>query len=219
MVDLQDELRELIDEHSGELGGVPWPDERQRWNELVFCILNQVLGDDPRTARVATVSLSELGILQPRVLMTVSTAGVDAAGAFRHVLTECGAAEAATQRACDTLAHVARVVVDRWGGKIQRYLRWQTAVIRDDLVAVLEDGTDVEMGTAVTHWLQNASGMPVSVNDQHVATFCADRGITLQDLEREADALDFNLALLDDVIRLSSQPREEAVERQEGAAQ
>jgi hypothetical protein len=109
------------------------------------------------------------------------------------------------------LARIAGVVEERYGGKLQRYLRPKAGAIRDELVAMFADpaGAEPELPGVVAHWLQNAMGMPLSLTDASVQAFCEAHGISAEELERAADEIDFNIALVDDVLRLAAAARAE----------
>jgi hypothetical protein len=64
--------------------------------------------------------------------------------------------------------------------------------------------SETELNLAVTHWLQNAAALPLSMNDEATQEFCRRRQIDLTDLEQAADAIGLNVAVVDDVIRLDA---------------
>ena len=60
------------------------------------------------------------------------------------------------------------------------------------------DKSDVEH--AFTYWIQNVLNMPLNLETRSTDTFCERFKMTTKELVREADRLDVNLALLDDMI-------------------
>lgn len=201
-MDLSEELRTLATRHSDELGGLPWASERERWDELVFCLVTAV-GKDASAARSTVATLSGLGLLDPASLARASDPESDAAIVLRHALAGNGLPQDDARRTAALLAQVASALVARYEGKIQRYLRAQgTAMIEDFLRLVDDHGArEPELRLGVTHWLQNALDLPLSAPDESVRRFLDEHEATMEDLEAAADQIDLNLALVDDVIR------------------
>lgn len=215
-MDLSSELRELSLRHLDSLGPMPWAAEADRWAELVFCLLNAVAADDPERSRELTDDLHRFGLIEPAVLLEVDDPASDTHRVVRHLLDRYGFDRAQITTATGVLARLARFVTDGYGGKLQRYLRRNAERMRDELVSELGGGTpEPLLRLAVTHWLQNAVDLPLSLEDDAVRAFCAARGIDQATLELAADEVGLNLALVDDVIRLeaaaSAEPEAEAV--------
>lgn len=203
-MDLTQELGELAERHSHELGALPWPSEADRWAELVFCLINAFMGDDATQARKALEGLSKAGVLLPEHLSRARELGSPEGTVVRYVLGVYGVSEADLERVADALGRVATATQMRYAGKLQKYLRDKGREMRDELVATFslrEDEQD-DVRRAVTHWLQNSLSLPVAVEDAWVMAFLTGFDSSLQDLEDAADAADINLALVDELIRL-----------------
>lgn len=200
-MDLSDELLTIAARHEDGLGSLFWASERDRWAELPFCILNAFI-DDPQDCRALTAMLYEAGLLEPGVLAMVDDADDESAAVLRRLLLRYGFDPHDIDKVLGCLASISGAIAEQYQGKIQRYLRHQAEVIRDDLLGMCDGAvrSDLRLRRAVTHWLQNALGAPLSLGDEAVLEFCAERGISLDDLEDAADHADFNLALVDDVI-------------------
>jgi hypothetical protein len=209
--DLGDELREIASRYLEDLAPVPWASETDRWAELVFCVLNAFVADDPARCRRLVDTLGELGLTEPATLAEAGNPSGTHHVVVSYALARYGFTESDAQRAIRLLAQLAGVVGERYGGKIQRYLRQQAERIRDDLVASLAVGSDseTELHVGITLWLQNAVNMPLSVADKNVDEFCDRHGVGLEELEKVADEIDFNVALVDDIIRLDQAARKE----------
>jgi hypothetical protein len=57
---------------------------------------------------------------------------------------------------------------------------------------------------AVSHWLQNAVSLPVSLEHPAVIAFRSEFGLDAKGLEDVVDALDINLAVVDDVLSIEA---------------
>lgn len=157
--------------------------------------------------------LQEAGLLEPAVLARTSQPGEESGTVLRYLFARAGLGPAQVGRAGDQLARIGRAIEERYQGKIQRYLRRQGELIRDDLLGMFADGggPEPELRHGVTHWLQNAAGIPLSTfeYDRTLQQFCQERGVDQRQLEDAADEIDFNLALVDDVIRADlAQPQQ-----------
>ncbi|GAA0404298.1 hypothetical protein GCM10009541_54380 [Micromonospora gifhornensis] len=204
-MDLPSELRELSLRHLDGLGAIPWAAEADRWAELVFCLLNAVAGDDPERSRELTDDLHRFGLIEPAVLLDVDDPASDTHRVVRHLLDRYGFDQAQIVTAAGVLSRLAQFITDGYGGKLQRYLRRNAERMRDELVSELADEAPQPLlRLAVTHWLQNAVDLPLSLENAAVQEFCAARGIDQAALELAADEVGLNLALVDDVIRLEA---------------
>jgi hypothetical protein len=201
-MDLDRELVELATRHADALDGLPWASERARWAELVFCVINSV-AEDPASARAATEVLDGLGLLAAGTLARAAEPGHEGGVVLRYVLTRHGLSAGEADEVVTLLAQVAASLVERHDGRIQRFLRHHGHTILDDLLGMVPaaGARGAELRRGFTHWLQNAVELPLSVMDTAVREFLDERGATLAQLEDAADEVDFNLALVDDIIR------------------
>ncbi|NIH82119.1 hypothetical protein [Amycolatopsis viridis] len=208
-MELEDELRSLLIAHADDLEEGQWPLESARWAELVFCVLNAYADGDAGLAREIVTALAGIGMVEPAALNRARKRSNDEHLVLRHVLTHYGFDEAEGQRVIAVLGQLGRTFTRQFDGKLQRYLRAKAEELRDDLVDLLdapEESAD-EVRGAVTHWLQNALALPLSVNDRHVREFCDERGISVGELQDTADDIDLNVAVVDDLIRVRNTAR------------
>lgn len=188
---------------------MPWASESDRWAELVFCLLNAVaeipLDPDVRAERCRSLTdtLDALELLDPASLAATADPANARHVVLTYVLLQYEFSDDQAKRAVSMLSTAAAAVNETFAGKIQRYLRSQAETIRDDLVSALggDTVTESELRRGVTHWLQNALNLPLSVDDKYVQEFCDSHAIGLKELENAADEIDFNVALVDDMIR------------------
>lgn len=202
-MDLKDQLQQLFEQHEPQLGTYAWMYETDRWTELVFCLLNQFYRQEAEPARAAMATLRYLGLLRIEKLGTLEAGSAEEAVAV-YVLKQHGLSEQDARNAAGLLAMSAQVVGQRYGGKIQRYLRHHGVAMRDELVNAFAGGAldEGQLRYAISHWLQNALGLPVSLEHQALRTFCKREEVSLDELIEAADKLDLNLALVDDVLEL-----------------
>ena len=212
---LDDDLRKLAARHADELAPVAWPSEDERWSELVFCLFN-AFTDDAVKSRELVEALEQLAVIDPKSLARARDKGSPTGTVVRFASGRTGLAEADIEGAVQLVANVATVVLDRYDGKVQRYLRGWAGAILDDMEALFGlAGLDGQLRRGMTHWLQNATNMPVSVDNSLVDEFCRQRGVTAHDLEAAADRIGYNVALIDDVIRLDAAHRLDEADRAE----
>jgi hypothetical protein len=205
-MDLQATLRGLFLEHEADLGTYAWVSEDDRWAELVFCLLSRFGDRDPESLRDTVATLGGLGLLDLEMLAGDADPADRVAIVLDFVLRRGGFSASEAARAARALRHVAEVIRRDHGGKLQRLLRRHGEALRDELVRAF--GSDAlagdELGRAVSHWLQNALSLPISLESPAVAAFCARLGVTPQELWRAADELGLNLAVVDDLVEMDS---------------
>jgi hypothetical protein len=187
-----------------------WASGADRWAELVFCILDGVLDDAPKS-RDLTNRLRDLGLLDPDTL-AIEDAGAESPVVIRYLLRQAGLDEDDVSRAVTAFAGLGVAVNARLGGSTQGFLRRKGDEMRAELLdsLALEGIEPDRLRAAVTLWLQNSLGFPLSTNHAGVRAFCERHGITVEELEQEADALGLDPAVLDDLIGLDE--RESALE-------
>ena len=222
-MDLKTQLQKLFEKHESDIGAYAWMYETDRWAELIFCLLNQYNLQDAEATRMTVNSLQYLGLLEIDKLAALETIGDDHAVVLTYILKQHGFSEKDVPRAVRLLCQVASVIKKGYDGKIQRYLRRQGEVMRDELVNAFghESLSTEQLRYAISHWLQNALSLPVSLEHQAVREFCSKNGVTLEDLLRTADELNLNIALVDDLLELDRRAEETTLEDQapeEGAS-
>jgi hypothetical protein len=211
ILDLQTRLRELYEQNASELETFAWVSEAERWGELVFCLLSLCTKQDPQVSRTAVQTLQTLGLLEPNTLASVSKGRGDPAVVLSFVLRQCGFEPAEAEKAVTLLADAAEGVRRVYGGKIQRCLRVYGAQMREGMLGTLKSDavTEDQLRYALTLWLQNALSLPLSLEHEAVKHFCEASGATIEDLQRASDALDLNLALVDDLLDMARDAKQE----------
>lgn len=193
----------MTNEHN--LAGYPWPLERDRWAELVFCLLNQVHPQDSDRVRSAVMLLQALDLLDMDKLAAIERSTEEHAFVLGYVLRQQGFEEDEAARSITILTQAARVIQSNFDSKLQRYLRRHGEAMRDELVNLF--GSKVlanqELRYAVSQWLQNALNLPISLEHKAVLDFCEKQGVSQAELQQAVDKLGLNLALVDDLLEMN----------------
>lgn len=198
---LSNKLRQVFDEHGDRLPAYAWASEATRWTELVFCLLRQCVKGNSNGAREATDILAGMGLLDVNTLATLAN---DDARFFAQILIRCGFSNTEAKRGIGVLTSVATSVKANYSGKIQRLLRKHGEKLRDEMTATFREAglARAELKYAVTHWLQNALSMPISLESDAVRRFCVENRVTVSQLVETADTLDVNVSLIDDLLEM-----------------
>src|SRR5262245_20330479 len=210
MMTLTDSVRELYKTHRQELPvSYRWEDEKERWHELLFCVILEIVGGPAESIRNLVTALAELRLLGIETLASSVTGdSVDLdrppAATLLTLLTVNGCEPDAARAAIVACCRLARQLRDKHG-KLQHLLRAHGQTLLRELATMVEAAAPRSASSEriATIWLQNALEMPVSFSDAYVERFCKERRCTLADLTRAADELDINVATLDDLIRQS----------------
>ena len=210
-MDLKEHLQQMLTRHAGELAAYPWLSEEDRWAELIFCLLLRYSPQRPEEVRSTVAALQELDLLGPETLARLSDREMESTSVIEFVLRRYGFTDSNVRDASDLLMHLSQAILRDFGGHIQLYLRRQGERIRDELAELLSGARlGVEDKTyALSHWLQNALGMPVSLDHEAVARFCEENGVSTQDLEEAADQLNLSLAVVDDLLEMEYMENED----------
>jgi hypothetical protein len=203
---LTDRLKQIYEKHQDELPEYGWASERDRWAELMFCLLCRVRDDELDATRAAVDLLNLLGLLDVNVLAALS--GQDAA-ILDRVLRSNGFSAAQASRGADVLKAVAARTRKDFHGKLQRVLRKHGELLRQELSGAFAScglkRPDIDY--AVSQWLQNAASLPISLESNAVKAFCKSNRVGMDQLLNAADALDVNVALVDDLLALDQSTR------------
>jgi len=202
-------LADALEAHGDELPQFGWPSETARWMELLVCLVHQVRASgDIKEVRRALAIWRELKLIRPPDLTSVTKGGQDEI-VLQVVLKRHGFNEEEASRAVSVAVRAASEVTTRYAGKLQRCLRAHAEAARDELLnAFAEVGVPAErLRFALTHWLQNTTNAPLSLEHESVVAFCTAHDISLQDLREAADELDVNLSQLDDLLDLQADRR------------
>lgn len=184
----------------------PWPHEEDRWQELVFCLLSRCLTRPEVEVRQLTGLLRFLNLLKVSDWDDSEAADDSdnnrvAERAF-EVLTENGINAADAKRCVEVIGQAAMSLSDAYDGKVQQALRTIGETAQDLLMRTLDISSldDAARKEALSCWLQNVANLPLSLERNSMATFCATYKVSPQDLLRAADDMDVNTALLDDLL-------------------
>ena len=210
-------VKDVLKRYAEAVPHAQWVNERERWYELIACILLALGGPAAGQARRAAGVLHELGLLEIADLAAIAPIGnsIDAADPhlclMHDVLFRLGYSANDIVGALRTLTELARDLEARYQGRIQRYLRDHGTrmlnALRSDFPSASTSETTLQRAFAL--WLQNVLVMPVFVDSASTEAFCAAAGCSRAELAESADRLDVNAALLDDVLDLWQADREQ----------
>ncbi len=192
------------------IGQYHWPIERGRWVELVFCLLRRTAAPtlDAVEVRALTRVLDMLKVIEiddlaPEIgdaaKIGASTKNAELAIA---IMSHSGLSRQKAEDSWVTIVEAAAALRRRHDGKLQRYLR----AYGERMLAEIDEHFQfsrldrAEVANAFTHWLQNALAMPLLIAGDAVEKTVASYGLQRSDLVRIADELEFNLAVVDDMI-------------------
>lgn len=201
---LEAQIQQLYEQYGSILSPYAWASETARWTELVFCLLHQCSDVDSEYTRAAVTMLQDLDLLEVDKLVRLDDTTNENTITFATILKQHGFSEAATQHAAKVLFGAANIVKTHYNGKIQRYLRQHGQIMRDELVDSFADSilTKPQLEYAIVHWLQNTVNLPISLESKAVREFCEKNKVSIEDLLQACDALDINVAIVDDLLEL-----------------
>ncbi len=200
-------LSELVEKYGPEVVSYHrWFDERERWLELVHAVVSRCSPKSEHIIRDALRDLATTGLLDSPLMFT----DPEARAAIIAALERRGIERDGAQRGVGAVTEIANVLVRKFGGKTQIYLRHcvelLARMIREDLP--VSSISETEMDQAVRFWMQNVMNAPFSMNNQSASSFLDQRGVTWHQLVAAADRADLNIALLDDIVEIAaSDPR------------
>jgi hypothetical protein len=182
------------------LAGHRWAHEGQRWQEFAHCLLEATLPLSSVKVRELTARLAFLGLLAPHAWKKDEREATEAR--LRAALESHGVSERKAAKAVAALGEAADILNKKFDGKVQKVLR----AVGDDAMALLthrfalKSLSDEEQRLAFTIWLQSVCNLPISGQESAIAEFCRAHKVTRDALADAADAMDLNLAALDDLI-------------------
>ncbi|NJM99965.1 MAG: hypothetical protein HC800_25015 [Phormidesmis sp. RL_2_1] len=207
-------LSNLFQEYQPSFTSFQWPLENMRWNELVFCILEEY--SSAPLAEVAARAMSELDLLDVEKLAQLDehklTPTINRAQLILGILREAGFEEKSAKCALTSIVEVAKAVQTKFDGKVQSLLRSQGEYLiqksTDSLGFSTLDNKSAQQ--VVTRWLQNILNLPVCLNSKSTQVFCTEMAVSVSDLIATADDLDINLALVDELTQQWCKAKTEA---------
>lgn len=196
------QLRKLLTMEGAELAQEqPWLWEFERWKEFVFALLARTTTIPEADLRLLVEQMTDLDLLDGEKMAATDEATTERVTAL---LEEAGLGPEAAAKVLTTLVEAARGLQKHFDGKIQKYLRRYGELMLHDVheIFAFTAVTPDEVEDAFTYWLQNAVGLPLSLVDESVRTFCDHYGFSPADLIAGADRIDMNLATVDDLVQL-----------------
>ena len=213
-MELKSQIQRLFELYESDFGTYAWMYESDRFDELIFCLLNQFNQQDTEASRRAVNSLNYLGLLKMDKLAALEAPGNEDAIVLAYVLRRHGVSEENSQIAVRLFAKMAKVIEREYGGKMQHFLRRHGENMRDELANAfcIESLNKEQLRYSISLWLQNALSIPISLEHPATIEFCRKNGVTLEDLLHAADELDLNIALLDDLLEIDNKIGKAAIE-------
>jgi hypothetical protein len=187
-----------------------WAHEGERWQEMIFCFLTQVIPLPEEEVRGLTNRLRVLGLLDITAWAAIREASRrgaheanDLMRRVREVLEEGGVTSPHAARGAATIHALACTVHEQFGGKVQLCLRAVGDQLLTSLLRTfkLQEISSDRTRQALTCWVQNVLNLPISLSDESIRTFCSSNGITSDELTAAADDLDVSVTVLDDLTR------------------
>lgn len=204
-------LREVYNSHRGGLPDLfRWEDEKDRLNELYFCLIRTISGRNEAEVRDIVMCLAGLNLFDIEYLAGAQLVGGKGgkgdtiASLIKEllVLNNFGdeTAEACTLAICE----VAKGIHLKYDGKLQKFLRKHANQMIDELDEAFSFSAFSKQDEHyfLAHWLQNVLEMPVPISNEFVEQFCKEKNIGVEDLIEAADKLNINVAVVDDLLKM-----------------
>jgi hypothetical protein len=216
--EMEFQLRKLVTKYSDLFAYHQWPSEHDRWIELVFALVARISDKPEPDVRNAIEQLDDLGLLEVEELSSIPQSGgsIDykSQAAKRVIeslsepqfteegLEKPGFTEEQSKNILLIINEAAKSLMEHHDGKIQKYLRKYGQQMVDELANnfTFSSMDEKDIKYAFIYWLQNVLNMPVNLKMKSMETFCSKVGISEEELLKEADNLNINVALLDDLI-------------------
>jgi hypothetical protein len=198
-----------------------WENESHRTQELFFCLLHEMSDNEGLLDREMIEGMSRIGLFDIKRMANSQIVGrkdaTGLAGAFVETMIENGFDKEQATRCTESLFRLAKVIEEKYNGKMQIFLRKYALMMLDELEREIYSEVRVDkskLRNAITLWLQNTLEMPILLDDNVTKTFCSSKNITKDKLIEAADRLDLNLAVVDDLLTAYFEgPLEEKLEK------
>jgi hypothetical protein len=208
--DTQFVIRKLILDHGNEIAqNHQWLWEKDRWKELVFCILTRANDLADIKIRSITDQLESLDLLDEKFLSSMNREGQlnlndKRLRQFIYLLNDHGFSENESISSVVAIVEAASFFAKKYDGKVQLlFRRFGEALLKNLKEEMkLSSLSEKETSFALTYWLQNSLHLPLSLKDESITSFCKKHEITELELEEASDEVGINLALLDDLISM-----------------
>lgn len=230
ITEVEFQLRKLITKYSDLFAYHQWPSEHDRWIELVFALVTRISDKPEHDVRNAIEQLDDIGLLEIEVLSEIPQSGgsIDykSQAAKRVIeslsepqfteegLEKPGFTQEESKKILLIIYEAGKSLMKHHDGKIQKYLRKYGLQMIDEFSENFSFSgiNNKDLKNAATYWLQNVLNMPVSLNIESIDKFCSKVGISEQELLNQADNLNINVALLDDIIEQHMQNTKKEVD-------
>ena len=199
---LKDQLNSAFHAHGTDLPQYGWPSEADRWTELLVCLIHQTRSAGAiEEVREAIEIWRRLDLVAPSELAAIQSGSKEEL-VMLFTLEKLGFTDEQAKEALGAAMKAAQAVNLRYSGKIQRCLRTYATLLRDELIQIFSDTglPEDKIRYAITHWLQNTTNAPISLEHETVLAFCRDNETDLTALHEAADELNLNLSQLDDLL-------------------
>src|SRR5689334_12827090 len=133
-MELRQYIQELYDRSYNDIQPFSWMYENSRLGELVFCFIYAFSKHDPRLIRMAIVNLQNLKLLDIRKFETLDQPKSENSIIVSYILKEHGFSEQDSKIILSLLAHISKILNERYHGKIQRMLRKYGDEIRERMI-------------------------------------------------------------------------------------
>lgn len=176
-----------------------WEWEHDRWKELLVCVL---IGQKitPTAARRLIDLLEEFQGIDPQSLARKSN---ESRKFIYQTMMKLGFKPDVAQKAAQAVILSSILVTERWGGYLQRFLRYHGIKMvnefSDYLIAQGFESKQARM--TATLWLQNVANLPIlNEQNEYVRKFSRENEIDANDLLELSDQLGINLSILDELL-------------------
>lgn len=187
-----------------------WEDEKDRLNELFYCLLQRISGKNEIEVRNVVTCLAELNLFDIESLADTKNVGGNGgkgdriASLISELLVHNGFGEETTESCVLAICEVARGIHNSYQDKLQRFLRRHAQLMIEELDKIFSfsELSKLDERYFLVHWLQNTLEMPVPLSNEFVEKFCREEGVDIQDLIEAADKADINVAVVDDLLKI-----------------
>jgi hypothetical protein len=204
-------IKEVYIKHRADLPDIyRWEDERDRLNELYYCLLLKISGRNEAEVRNIITSLANMNLFDVESLAEAKLVGGKGgkgdkiASLISELLVHNGFEDEMAKDCTLAICEVARGIHVDYQGKLQKFLRKHANLMIEELDKTFSFSklTKHEERYFLVHWLQNALEMPVPLSNEFVEQFCKENGIELDDLVKASDKVDINVAFMDDLLKI-----------------
>ncbi len=196
-------LRKLLYENPEFTEQYGWASERARWAELAYLLASRIVAEHHPGLRPAIAAATALGLLEVGDL-AADPPSKEHGEHLTLVLREYGLSATESKTVVATLREAATQIHKLLGGHLHKFLRHYAELMLRELTSRfrLKHLDAWQSQQAFVMWLQNTCNLPLSLDDANVAAFCTEFRITEKELVDAADAIELNLAVVDDLVAL-----------------